>query len=85
MVVRVYSDGNRAMVSIADQGSCIDPKDLPHVFEKYYRARTVGQVDGTGKGLYISRLIVEAHDGHIWAESEIGTGSTFMFSLPMAG
>jgi PAS domain S-box-containing protein len=83
VVVRVYSDGNRAMVSIADQGVGIDSKDLAHLFEKYYRARMVGQVDGTGLGLYISQLILEAHGGHIWAESELGTGSTFMFSLPM--
>jgi PAS domain S-box-containing protein len=83
VVVRVYSASNRAMLSIADQGVGIDPTDLPHLFEKYYRARTVGQVEGTGLGLYISRLIVEAHGGHIWAESEIGTGSTFIFSLPM--
>jgi PAS domain S-box-containing protein len=85
VVVRVYSDSNRGMLSIADQGVGIDPKDLPHLFEKYYRARTVGQVEGSGLGLYISRLIVEAHGGRIWAESEIGTGSTFMFSLPLAG
>ncbi len=84
VVVRMYSDSDRAMLSIADQGVGIDPADLPHLFEKYYRAHAVDQIDGSGLGLYISRLIVEAHGGHIWAESEIGTGSTFMFSLPMA-
>jgi PAS domain S-box-containing protein len=83
VVVRLHSDGNRAMVSIADQGVGINSKDLAHLFEKYYRAPMVGQVDGTGLGLYISRLIIEAHGGHIWAESELGTGSTFRFSLPM--
>jgi PAS domain S-box-containing protein len=85
VVVRFYRDGNRALVSIADQGAGIDPLDLPHVFEKHYRAHTRADIEGTGLGLYISRLIIEAHGGRIWAKSEVGTGSTFMFSLPIAG
>jgi two-component system, NtrC family, sensor histidine kinase KinB len=83
VVVGLYQDGNRALVSIADQGGGIDPQDLPHVFEKHYRARTRADVEGSGLGLYISRLIVEAHGGRLWAESRIGMGSCFTFALPM--
>jgi signal transduction histidine kinase len=83
VVVGFDRDGNRAQVSIADQGSGIDPADLPHVFEKHYRARTRGTVEGSGLGLYISWLIVEAHGGQLWAESRVGMGSRFTFTLPM--
>jgi PAS domain S-box-containing protein len=81
VVAQFYREGNRALVSVADQGSGIDPQDLPHVFEKHYRART--HIEGTGLGLYISRLIVEAHGGRIWAESTVGIGSRFTFALPI--
>jgi two-component system, NtrC family, sensor histidine kinase KinB len=83
VVVRFDRDGNRALVSIADQGSGIDPQDLPHVFEKHYRAHTRGDIEGAGLGLYISRLIVEAHGGRLWAESRVGIGSLFTFALPL--
>jgi PAS domain S-box-containing protein len=84
VVARVSSDGKHAVVAIADQGIGIDPDDLPHLFEKYFRARTAGPVDGIGLGLYSSWLIVDAHGGNIWAESAVGTGSTFRFSLPLS-
>jgi PAS domain S-box-containing protein len=83
VVIRFYQDGNRALISIADQGGGIDPQDLPHVFEKHYRAHTRADIEGTGLGLYISRLIVEAHGGRLWAESRVGMGSRFTFTLPM--
>jgi PAS domain S-box-containing protein len=83
VVVGLYRDGNRALVSIADQGGGIDPQDLLHVFEKHYRARTRTEIEGTGLGLYISRLIVEAHGGQLWAESRVGMGSRFTFTLPL--
>ena len=78
------SPGNRALVFIADQGSGIEPQDLPHVFEKHFRARKRTDIEGAGLGLYISRLIVEAHGGRLWAESRVGMGSLFTFALPMA-
>jgi PAS domain S-box-containing protein len=83
VVVGFYRDGNRAFVSVADRGGGIDPRDLPHVFEKHYRAHTRADVEGSGLGLYISRLIVEAHGGRLWAESRVGIGSRFTFALPM--
>ena len=83
VVIGLYRDGNRAFVSVADRGGGIDPRDLPHVFEKHYRAHTRADVEGSGLGLYISRLIVEAHGGRLWAESRVGMGSRFTFALPI--
>ncbi len=76
----------RVIVSVADEGVGIDPEDLDHLFERFFRARpdSGGQhrIMGTGLGLPISRAIVEAHGGHIWAESQPGRGSRFCFTLP---
>jgi signal transduction histidine kinase len=83
VVVGLYRDGTHALVTITDQGGGIDPQDLPPVFEKHYRARTRGDIQGNGLGLYISRLIVEAHGGRLWAASQVGMGSCFTFTLPM--
>ncbi|MBA3947724.1 MAG: PAS domain S-box protein [Herpetosiphonaceae bacterium] len=85
VVVRAFRTGQHAMVSVADQGVGIDADDVPRLFEKYYRARTAGATQGAGLGLYSSRLIVEAHGGRIWVQSEGGAGSTFWFSLPVSG
>ena len=51
-------------------------RELPHVFERFYRAKTGKTAEGLGLGLYISRLIVEAHGGDVCVESEPGKGST---------
>jgi len=85
VLVRVYRDGKRALVSVADQGNGIDPQDLPHLFEKHYRARGHSLAAGSGLGLYISKLIIEAHGGRLWGESELGVGSCFTFALPAMG
>ncbi len=83
--VRVYHDGKRALVSVTDQGNGIDAQDLPHLFEKHYRARGQSLVAGSGLGLYISKQIIEAHGGGLWGESELGVGSCFTFVLPTMG
>ncbi|MBI5292758.1 MAG: HAMP domain-containing protein [Chloroflexi bacterium] len=77
----------RVLVSVRDTGTGIPPEDLPHIFERFYRAdrsraRATG---GSGLGLTIARQIVEAHGGQIWAQSWLGAGSTFAFSLPLSG
>jgi signal transduction histidine kinase len=72
------------VISIADQGVGISPEDLLPLFEKYFRVKSpTGQhIPGTGLGLPVARAIVEAHGGHIWAESKIGAGTTLYFALP---
>jgi len=76
---------DRVVVRVQDTGSGIPPEDLPHVFERFYRAdrsraRATG---GSGLGLTIAKRIVEAHGGQIWVQSWQGAGSTFAFSLPL--
>jgi two-component system sensor histidine kinase KdpD len=78
-------DGDRLTVSVCDQGPGIAPADLPRIFDRFYRAgRTKNHVPGAGLGLFIAREIVRAHGGEIWAESQLGSGSVFRFSLPLA-
>ncbi len=83
VVVKVESRDGEALVSVKDQGTGIAPEELPHLFERYYRAGATRRVEGLGLGLYITRLIVETHGGRVWVESELGKGSTFAFSLPV--
>ncbi len=71
------------VVSITDQGQGITPEDLPRIFERFYRGRAAQQ-PGLGLGLHITRLLVEAHGGSIWADSRPGQGSTVTFTLPVA-
>ena len=63
----------------------IPEKDLPHIFEKFYRAENASSeaIGGTGLGLAIAKYIVESHAGKISVESKIGKGSTFSFALPL--
>ena len=76
---------DQVVISVADEGAGIAPEDLNHLFERFFRAKTRSgtKTIGTGLGLPISRAIVEAHNGNIWAESQLGQGSVFSFSLPL--
>lgn len=74
------------VVSVSDQGEGIPAEFLDQVFERFFQidGATTRRVGGSGLGLSISRGIVEAHGGRIWAESTPGQGSTFRFTLPLA-
>jgi signal transduction histidine kinase len=87
IVVRGAVRPQDVVVSISDQGVGISPEDLIPLFDKYFRARPAraGHVSGIGLGLPVSRAIVEAHGGRIWAESALGEGTTLHFSLPREG
>jgi GGDEF domain-containing protein len=71
-------------VSIKDTGIGIPPEHLDTIFEKFHQVEGSLQrsVTGTGLGLAITKGLVEAHQGKIWVESEVGKGSTFIFTLP---
>jgi PAS domain S-box-containing protein len=69
---------------VRDSGSGIPPEQLPHVFDRFWQARRGARQRGTGLGLAISKGIVEAHGGTMGAESEVGRGSTFRFTVPVA-
>jgi PAS domain S-box-containing protein len=86
VIIRVER-GNRAgetRVSVADHGEGIPTHALPHLFDRFYRVDRHDAASGLGLGLYIARMLVEAHGGRIWAESTPGVGSTFTFVLPDA-
>jgi PAS domain S-box-containing protein len=71
-------------VSVTDSGPGIDPNAIPRLFDRFYRANRQIETSGLGFGLYISRMLIEAHGGRIWVESQPGGGSTFTFSVPRA-
>jgi heavy metal sensor kinase len=75
-----------AVVVVADTGTGISGEDLPHVFERFYRAdKSRSRVEGgAGLGLAIAKQLVELHGGRIWAESDVGKGSKFSFMLPLS-
>lgn len=73
-----------AVLCISDTGIGIDAKDLPHIFERFYRADLARSREGTGLGLAIAQMLVEQLDGSITAESSPGKGSTFRVTLPLA-
>jgi signal transduction histidine kinase len=83
VLVRASRMDDHIQVSVSDQGAGIPADKMEAVFERF---RQVRQNDrrGVGLGLYISKCIVQGHGGRIWAESRLGEGSTFSFTLPLA-
>ena len=75
--------GNYIAVSVSDTGTGIPQEYLPHIFDKFVQVPGAA-TGGAGLGLAISRLIIEAHGGQISAQSQLGHGSTFTFTLPVA-
>jgi signal transduction histidine kinase len=77
------------MFTVADTGIGIAPGDLPHIFDRFWRAdparSRTGERPGTGLGLAITKWIAEAHGGSITVQSRPGRGSTFTVRLPRAG
>ena len=81
--VRAELRDNEVLVQVIDHGIGIPEQAMPHLFERFYRAKDSMARGGAGLGLYISKQIIEAHGGRIWAESQPGKGSTFSFTLPL--
>ena len=82
--VSVASEGGQVVVTVEDDGIGIPQDDLPYIFDKFYRVEspeTEGIV-GSGLGLSMVKTIVEKHQGRIWAESEVGVGTSFYLVLP---
>ena len=81
---QIKNDDEQLVVSVKDTGSGIDPEIMPKLFTKFATKSDTGSGTGLGLGLYISKSIVEAHGGKIWAENNKDVkGSTFYFSLPL--
>ena len=84
IVIRTRKDGGIIEVAVSDTGCGISKEDMGKLFQKFGQVKSVQvkDVDSTGLGLAISKQIVEHHRGKIWAESQLGRGSTFYFYLP---
>ena len=84
--VSVKKVDDHVLTSVKDQGKGISPEDQDRLFKSFERlAETSTTKPGLGLGLLVCRRLVEAHGGKIWVESELGQGSTFFFTLPLAG
>ena len=83
IAVKVEAIGDAVRFSVADTGPGVSAQDLPHVFDRFWQARRVRR-GGVGLGLPITKGIIDAHGGRIWAESVAGVGATFHFTLPIA-
>ena len=81
--MRADRTGDVVRFAVTDRGPGIAAEQLPHIFDRYWQVKETAQL-GTGLGLAIAKGIVEAHGGRIWVESEVGKGTTFFFTLPVA-
>jgi signal transduction histidine kinase len=70
-------------VAVKDNGMGIAGAHLPFIFDRFFRAEKTMNLEGIGLGLFLCKQIIHAHNGHVWAESEEGEGSTFYFSIPL--
>ena len=87
ITVKVMQQQKHVMFKVTDKGIGIRADELPHIFERFYRAdtsRTKQKIEGYGLGLAIAKSIVDAHGGHLAAQSKPGKGSTFTLTLPLA-
>ncbi|MGE0549312.1 MAG: ATP-binding protein [Kofleriaceae bacterium] len=83
IAIRIDRDAERLRIAVSDTGPGIREDELPHLFDRYWKARYADR-HSVGLGLAIAKAIVEAHDGELAVASELGTGSTFSFTLPSA-
>jgi signal transduction histidine kinase len=84
ITVRAHQDTQKLTITVSDTGPGIPPENLPSLFQKFYRVPgTEKLVPGTGLGLSICKRIIEAHQGSISVESEVGKGTTFTIHLPL--
>jgi two-component system phosphate regulon sensor histidine kinase PhoR len=86
VTVNAQSLSGIVTVRVRDTGSGIPEEDISRLFERFYRVEKARSVEmgGTGLGLSIVKHIIEAHNGRVSVESELGVGSTFIFTLPAA-
>ncbi|MCB1318576.1 MAG: histidine kinase, partial [Leptospiraceae bacterium] len=86
LTIKAQGQPHTILITLSDTGLGIAAEDLPHIFDRFYRAdhsrnRKTG---GSGLGLAIAKQLVNLHGGHIWAESQPNRGTTFYITLPTA-
>lgn len=79
--IKVKEQEGNVIFSVIDNGNGIPAEDIPHLFKRFSQGTNKKRSTGTGLGLYLSRQIIEAHDGKIWLESKVNKGSEFSFLL----
>ncbi len=86
ILLQIVASGDYLEVSVKDNGIGISPQDLHYIFDRFYQGEKSRSTNygGVGLGLAICKYIVEEHGGNIWAESIVGQGSTFYFTLPIS-
>ena len=85
IIVKATRQGSDILISVTDTGPGITPQELDRIFEPFAQAdQTRAAQGGSGLGLSVSQQFIERHQGRIWAESKLGFGSTFSFTLPIA-
>jgi PAS domain S-box-containing protein len=82
VTLRTTEESSHALITISDQGIGIPEQDLPYLFEAFHRADNVGNIQGTGLGLVITKRAIEAHGGTIEVVSRVGVGTTILIRLP---
>lgn len=83
IIIKAHRKNQEVVISVQDFGLGMNKKDLPKLFQRFYRTEEKGSITGFGLGLYISSEIVKRHNGRIWVDSKKGQGSTFSFALPI--
>jgi signal transduction histidine kinase len=87
VIIKLEEKDKELLLSISDTGIGISKEEGENIFQKFHRATSVLMYDyeGIGLGLYVAKLIIEAHLGKIWFESKLGVGTTFYITLPVKG
>jgi signal transduction histidine kinase len=78
LTVKTSAENGEVMAAVTDRGTGIKPQEIERVFKAFHTTKSVAM----GMGLAISRSIIEAHGGRLWAEPNIGPGTTFKFTIP---
>jgi PAS domain S-box-containing protein len=81
--VTLNAEGDQVILQVSDNGPGIPIQDQAHIFDKFYRGQNMDKQQGSGLGLAIVKSIVDAHQGRIWVESNVGQGSSFFIVLPV--
>ena len=81
---RLYKEGKSAKIEIADTGIGIPAKDLPYIFERFFRAQTKTRLQGSGLGLAIAKKTAIEHKGKIAVKSKLNEGSVFTVTFPIS-
>ena len=83
VTIKIMRDENMVTTSVTDFGAGIPADKLSYIFNKFYRGEKTGKTEGMGLGLYLSREIIRAHHGNVWAQCTEGKGCTFYFSVSL--